>query len=441
MTLAAAHTPSEAAETAWRQPLRTGYAIIGLTFGVLGIWSAVAPLDSAVVGTGVVTVESNRKTVQHLEGGIVRDILVRDGDLVQAGDLLFRLDDTAARAQLDGLTAQLVAALAREARLLAERDGSGAISFPPDVMPAQAGAPTPKAVQDETAAFSERRAYLASQIEVQRKQQATARQEFDGLALEFKASKDQVAQIDLELPGLKLLLRKGYVALNRVTTLERERIRLQGIMARSQTDQAKASIAVAQADTQIEQISAQFQQTVATDLVDTRRTLADLRERLNVARDVLSRTEIRAPQAGIAQGRRIATVGAVIRSGDPLVDIAPVNDRLVIQGQIEPRDVNVVTPGMQVEVHFPGFKQTETPLMFGIVRTLSNDRVTDPGNNKEPYFATEIDVDMSTVPQAVRTRLRAGMDAEIYIKSGERSALRYILEPFEERLRGAFRER
>ena len=418
-----------------------GYVVIFLTFGVFGTWAALAPLDSAVVGIGIIAVQSNRKTVQHFEGGMIREILVRDGDLVNEGDLLFRLDDTSQKAQLELMINQLTAALSREARLVAERDGSPEIIFPDEVLRNLAEPLSAKAMQDEQSSFQERRSLLNSQIDAQRQQQGAARRETQGLRLEFKSSADQIAQIDLELPGLKSLLGKGYVALNRVTTLERERLRLEGVMARSQTDLAKAEIAITQAETQILQLNAQFQQSIATDTVEIRKTIADLREKIIVGRDILRRTEIRSPQTGVAQGRKVATIGAVVRPGDPLVDIAPVNDHLVVQAQIDPKDINVIKTGMKAEVRFPGFKASETPVMSGDIRSLSNDRVADPTNPRSAYFAAEVEVDMETVPETVRQRLRPGMDAEILVKTGERSALRYMIEPFEDRLRASFRER
>ena len=413
-------TPA-AIEVGWRRPLAFGYAVIFLSFGVLGTWAALAPLDSAVIGPAVIAVESSRKNVQHYDGGIIKEILVRDGDLVQAGALLFRLDDNYARSQLELNANQLTAALAREARLVAERDGLSSIDFPNEVTDIGATPIAAAVMQDETKNFKERRAVLTAQIDAQREQQEAWRKETGGLKLEYHSSISQIEQIDRELPGLKVLLEKGYVALTRVTTLVRERIRLEGVAGRSQTDLAKAEISIAQFETQIAQLNATFQQSVASDM--------------------LRRTEIRSPQTGVAQGRKISTVGAVIKPGDVLVDIAPVNDRLIIQAQIDPKDVNVVKTGMKAQVTFTGFKATETPVMSGIVRSLTNDRVSDPVNPNLVYCAAEVEVDMTTVPDDVQKRLRPGMDAQVLIPTGPRTVLRYIFEPIEDRLRNAFREK
>ena len=433
-------TPA-AIEVGWRRPLAFGYAVIFLSFGVLGTWAALAPLDSAVIGPAVIAVESSRKNVQHYDGGIIKEILVRDGDLVQAGALLFRLDDNYARSQLELNANQLTAALAREARLVAERDGLSSIDFPNEVTDIGATPIAAAVMQDETKNFKERRAVLTAQIDAQREQQEAWRKETGGLKLEYHSSISQIEQIDRELPGLKVLLEKGYVALTRVTTLVRERIRLEGVAGRSQTDLAKAEISIAQFETQIAQLNATFQQSVASDLVDTRKAISDLRDKIIIANDMLRRTEIRSPQTGVAQGRKISTVGAVIKPGDVLVDIAPVNDRLIIQAQIDPKDVNVVKTGMKAQVTFTGFKATETPVMSGIVRSLTNDRVSDPVNPNLVYFAAEVEVDMTTVPDDVQKRLRPGMDAQVLIPTGPRTVLRYIFEPIEDRLRNAFREK
>jgi HlyD family secretion protein len=424
----------------WQAPLKRGGAAgLVAVVGLLG-WAALAPLDSAVVASGLVAVEGSRQIVQHLEGGIIRTIHVRDGQLVRAGELLFVLDDTQARASLDTLSAQLDVLAAREHRLLAERSKATEIAFP-EALLARTDPAIPSAIEDERANFRERADLRKVQNDVLLNKVATFKREIQGLLSEQTASERQLELIDQELPGLTGLLKRGLVSLSRVSALERERARLTAVAARSVTDGAKAERSVGEVELQIVQGDVDFQRMVVADLIEARRQIAELREKAGVASDILRRLEVRAPQAGVAQARKFATVGAVARPGEALVEIAPIDQNLVIRAQVDPRDIDLLRVGQSSEIRFPNFKASETPVMFGQVRALSNDRVQDPANPANSYFFVEVQADAATIPAALRDRIRSGMAAEIIVPTGERSAARYILQPLTDRLRQSFRER
>ncbi len=346
--------------------------------------------------------------MQHLEGGIVKEIFVRDGQLVRAGDLLFTLDDTQAKAAFETLGNQISALQAREARLVAEREKATSIAFPQSLL-YSSSPEVNRAVNDERANFAERMGFRKVQLDVLNNRIATLKREIEGLASEQTSSTKQVGFVDQELPGLRTLLKSGLVSLGRVTTLERERERLVATIARSVTDSAKAERGIGDAELQIVQIESEFQKQAVAELIETRRLLAELRERLGVARDVLHRLEVRAPRAGIAQARRFATIGAVVRPGDAMVEIAPIDENLVIRAQVEPRDIDVLKVGQVSEVRFPNFKTSETPLLLGTIKALSNDRVQDPANPNQSYFYVEVVADNQLIPPHLRQRIRAGM--------------------------------
>lgn len=424
----------------WKTPLRRGGGVTLFALsGFIG-WAALAPLDSAVIASGVVAVEGSRQIVQHLEGGIVREIYVRDGQHVSEGEVLFVFDDTQARASLDTYSAQLDVLTAREHRLLAERAKADTVTFPNELLAKKEQA-IRRAVEDERANFRERSDLRRVQNDVLHNKIATFKREIEGLRSEQTASERQLELIDQELPGLHSLLAKGLVSVSRVSTLERERARLTAVIARSVTDSAKAERNIGDAELQIVQGDVDFQRTVVSDLIDARRQMSEIRERMGVARDILQRLEIKAPLAGVAQGRKFATIGAVVRPGDTLVEIAPIDQNLVIRAQIDPKDIDVLRVGQVSEVRFPNFKASEAPLMLGQIRALSNDRIQDPQNPNNSYFFVEVQADAEAIPAALRERIRSGMTAEVIFPTGERSAGRYLLQPLADRLRHSFRER
>ncbi|MGL5115263.1 MAG: HlyD family type I secretion periplasmic adaptor subunit [Beijerinckiaceae bacterium] len=417
-----------------------GYIIVFIAFGIGGTWAFFAPLDSAIQGSGVVAVQSSRKIIQHLEGGIISEILVRDGDHVEAGTLLFKLDDTTHKSQLEVQRNVLLTSLIKEARLITERDSQPVIVFPRSVLEARSNGNLVRAMDDEIATFQQRKQLLATQLQVQSNRMDTSLQEIEGLQSEEKSAREQGVELNRELVGLRELLKRQMVPLTRVTTLERERVRLEGLAARSRTDQAKVRQQIVDAEIQIAQLRTQFQNGISTEIIDIRKAIADAHERVAVAQDIVNRLEVRAPQAGVVQSRRFGTIGAVVRAGDALLDIAPIDEPLVIQAKVSTRDVSVMKRGIVAEVRFPGFKAAETPLITGRIRSVSYDRIMDPSGGN-PHFAVEVEVDGHTIPAELKQRLRAGMDADILVPTGERSALTYMLEPLTDRLRYSFRER
>ena len=424
----------------WRRPLRAGLVVGVLGFGGFVGWAIAAPLDSAVIASAVVAVEGSRQVVQHLEGGIIKEIHVRNGQRVSKGDTLFVLDDTSQRASLAALVTEQATLRAREARLLAERNLFGFLAFPEELTADPAPA-VKEALEDEVASFKRRRELRRAQDDVLVNKQETFRQELDGLAAEKLSSEQQRDQIDRELPGLRGLLKRGLTSLSRVTTLERERSQLVSTIARSTTDSAKAQRAIGDVDLQIEQARADWQNGVATDLIEARRQITDLGERIKIAEDVLKRLNVLAPQTGIAQARRPSTIGAVIRPGDDLVEIAPSEENLVINAKIMPGDIDVIALDQAAEIRFPNFKAGDEPMLLGSVKALSNDRVIDPQDPRQQYFDARIEIDWKDVPKIFGDKVRAGMTAEVIFPTGERSAAQYLLQPLTDRLRTAFRER
>lgn len=424
----------------WRRPARIGYAVIIFTFGILGGWSAVAKLDSAIIAPGVVTVESNRKTVQHFEGGIVREILVREGQHVSQGEVLFRLDTTQSQANFDNQRAQLDYNLATEARLLAERDGADSITFPDELKRRSEEPHVARAMADQLNQFKERRASLSEQIGVLQSKIDQYKNEIDGLTAERTAGQSELDYIEQELKDLLYLQEKNLVPKSRVLALERDKSKTEGVIGHTTAEIAKAENNVHEAQLQMQQLREKFLEDVAGAILDVRQKASELRQKLTTATDVLKRVEVIAPKSGVVQNLKVFTLGGVLKAGEPLLDIVPEHDELIVQAHVSPLDINKVAPGMNAEIRLPSFHGDMLPVMTGRIDSVSRDRIMDE-QAKEPFFLAQILVDDKSIPASVRERLTAGMPAEIILPTGERTVLNYLVGPLEDRMRGAMRER
>lgn len=436
--------PAPVPSTDWRMMLRAATGVIVFTFVVLGGWSAVARLDSAVVADGAVAVESNRKTVQHLEGGIVREILVRDGDNVRQGDTLIRLDPTRNAAADLGYREQLAIASALQARLVSQRGMADRVELPSEVTSLKDDPLIVNAIHDNQSQFDNRRESLRRATEVIEKQVAQAQDEIRQASLDQRTAQQQIESINVELPNLRVLLEKGLVALPRVTTLERQLIQTQGQLETAQISKTKAAEKVGELHARIDQLKQDYRQEAANALPDVRKTISDARQQLVVANDALQRIEIKAPVTGTVQQLKMFTIGGVIRPGDPIMDIVPSTDVLVVRAKVMPVDVDRIVAGDAVEVRVPQFVRFELKPIVGSVRSISRDSIQDapgPTGQVQTYFAVEVAVDRASIPDEIRDRISAGMTVDAIIRTQERTVLSYLVAPLRNRLAKSMRER
>jgi HlyD family secretion protein len=425
-------------DASWRRVAVAGYVLIFVTFGVVGGWAAVAKIDRAVAAPGVVAIESNRKTVQHLEGGIVREILVKEGDAVSQGAILFRLENVQAKANYQTIESQLYTLLAMEARLIAERDQKAEITWPEElVTPNSDGAFDSHIAADQVAEFNKRRSSLQDQVEMLKSRIDQLGDEIRGTQMEKASAEGQIDFINKELIGLRELNEKKLIPATRLYAMERERERLEGAIGEAIANIAKSNGAIGEYNIQIQQLREKFQEDVAKSLVEVREKLADVRQKLVVAKDVLHRIEVVAPVAGTVQNLKVFTIGQVIRQGEPLLDIVPKNERLIIEVQFSPSDIDGVYEGQEAEVRFPAFHSRMIPLILGHLESVSRDRLVDEAS-KQPYYRGIVVLDNMEIPEELRSRVRAGMPAEVIVASGERTVLSYIVSPLTQTLRKGF---
>jgi HlyD family secretion protein len=422
----------------YRRPARAGIAVVLAAFGVFGAWAAHAPLDSAAIAPGHVEADSRRKAIQHLEGGIVREILVREAETVREGQVLIRLDPTQARASAAMVRKQALAAAAREARLVAELEGAAAVAFPADLLAARAQPETAAAIGDELRHFAERRQSLDNRLHMAETRLEQARQQAAGRARQQAALSAQLASLTAELASLKPLVDKGWHPRNRYLASEREKSRLEGELGQAGADLARLAKQQEEAQLQKEQIVHEFRQEVARELAETRQQLSDLREKLGVAGDVLGRLEIRAPVAGVVQNIRVAGAGAVIKPGEAVAELVPGGDELIGAAQVSPLDIDSVTAGAVAEIRFTAMSTRRVSPVFGRVESVSADALAAEGGR--PYYLARVRVEPGALPARVARKLTPGMPADVVIAAGDRTLLDYLVGPLRDAIAKGMRE-
>jgi HlyD family secretion protein len=405
----------------------------------LGIWSGFAPLESAAIASGVVESESSRKTIQHLEGGIVREILVSDGDAVRNGQTLIALDDTRARAEVQSLQGQLWDAAAREARLQAEQQGQERLSFPDGLETAgneSASAAAVLAAQRNI--FETRRQVFQSQAAVIREKRLQVEKEIEGLKAQEIAVAQRAGIAREELDMVATLVNKGLERRPRLLSLEREVADIEGRRGEIAAQISRAGQVISESLATLLKLESDRQNEMAQSLREAQNQAFQLRERLRAAEDQLSRTEVKAREDGVVTELRIHTPGGVIAAGAPLMDLVPLQDRLIVTARVKPEDIDVVHPGLNADVHLLPYNQRRIPRLKGTVMHVSADRLIDKRTD-QPYYAAKIRVEDSRIIEN-DIRIIPGMPAQVFIKTGRGTVALYALRPLVDTFNSAFRE-
>lgn len=431
--------PDAAARPRLRGPIVTGIAIVVLFFGGFGGWSALAPLASASIASGVVGVDTKRKTVQHLEGGIVGDILVTEGDHVRAGQVLVRLDETRPRATLELLRGRQLAATALEARLAAERDGADSIRFPDALSDRAADPKVAEVVAGQTEIFEARRRSVQGQISILNQRIAQFEEEITGLKAQIGAENRQLKLIVDEIADVSGLVDKGLARLPRLRALQRRQAEIEGSRSDHYARIARARQNIGENLLRITELRTAMVNEVVEQLRAVQDELLDIDERIRAAEDVLRRTDIRAPQDGVIVGMQVHTTGGVVGPGEPLLDIVPSSDRLVVEAQVDPADIDVVHPGLEAEVRFTAFSNRYTVPVMAKVTSVSADRFVDERMGTA-YYAAKVELTEDPAEVLDGGVLQPGMQAEVMILTGDRTALSYLMRPLFIGLTRAFRE-
>ncbi len=413
--------------------------IIGVFFvGFFG-WAAIAPLQTAAIAPGVLSVDGYRKTIQHLEGGIVGEILVREGDEVSADQVLIQLADTSARATLELLLGRWMVASSLEARLFAERDGQMEIVFPKALLDRKDDPKVAQIIEGQNNIFTSRSEVLMGQGSILDQRGAQLEEEIKGIRGQIRAEDAQLKLIKVEIKDIQALYKKGFARKPRLLQLQRRAAEIEGSRNLHQAQIARAKQSIAESKMRVAELRTSMLNEVAEELRRVQGDLYDLGERLRAAKDVLARTAIRSPIAGTVVNLQVHTPGGVIGAGAPLLDIVPSERRLVVEAQIDPNDIDIVRAGLGAQVRFTAFNQRHRPAAIGTVTSVSADRLTDEASG-ENYYLARIELAEVDADGAETDELRPGMQAEVMIVTGERTALDYLVEPFSRSFNRAFRE-
>lgn len=412
-----------------------GLVIIFLTFGVFGGWAAVAKIDSAVVAMGQISLENNRKVVQHFEGGIVEEILVQEADMVEEGQVLVRLSSVEARSNLEVISNRLSVARVIEARLLAERGMSDAIEFPPELLAEDATYVVKAAIDDQRGIFDVRRSIMKSQIDILTSRVEQTHEQVRGLELQKSAFERRISNFSEMLDRMRDGGERGLIEKNLLSQREDELIQIEANLGQVISEIAQARNVISETELQRLQVEQEYGERANAELEEVRAQITEYQERAKVAADVMTRTAIRAPGKGTIQNLKVHTVGSVVRPGDNLMELVPENEQLVINARVSPTDIDNVTPGLSTEVRFTAFKARLTPIMLGEVQSVSNDVITPENPNETPYFLARIDVNEVEIPEEIKGRLTPGMPADVIITTGERRVVDYIASPLMDAVR------
>ena len=422
---------------------RLGILIVIVVFGGFGTWAMIAPLSSAAQAPGVIALENYRKTVQHLEGGIVKTIEVRDGQAVEKDQVLMTLEDTQPRAQLEVLRGQFFIVQAREARLVAQRDGLGQVAYPQELLANREEARVQDAMRIQDQTFRVRKAALEGEISLYQQQIGQLEARAAGVRSQRASREQLVASYRAELEDFQALLKQGYAEKQKVRELERNHANADGQLGELVSNLAAIELQLSETKLKILQLQKDLQREVAKELSEVQAQLFELREKMQSVQDTVARTVIRAPQAGTVLDLQAHTLGAVIKSGAKLLDIVPRGEKLLVEAKVAPIDIDRVRIGQIAEIRFAAFKMRDTPRVDGKLIALSADRLIDEADpQKAPYYLERVEITGEGIRDLARQKLDlvAGMPAEVLIKTGERTLFDYLVDPIKNTVARSFIE-
>ena len=418
---------------------RFGIIILLVFFGAFGMWAAFAPIETAALAPGKIVSSTNRKTIQHLEGGIIRKIYVKEGSVVKAGDPLIKLEDTQARTRYDLLHSQVIEYTATEARLVAQRDNLDTIPYPASLLK-QAHFPEVKKMLDvqETIFQNDKRTY-DDHLKILHQRIAQLEDQIRGQQAQVESNSEQLKFVDKELDALKELDKKRYADKPRIWALERESAKLEGNRGELIASISQSQQKIGETQQQIIALKNNTQKEVLDDLADVQRRLVDTMENEKSTQDILQRTVVSAPQNGVIVNLQEHTVSGVIKPGKDIMDIVPSDDALVVEARISPLDIDIVHPGLDAKVKLIAYKQRSLPAVDGVVTEVSADSFFDAQTNSS-YYRARINISSGQLKKLDNVKLYPGMPVEIMIIIDKRTAWQYFITPIKDSYSKAFRE-
>ena len=420
------------------QPTRVGLWVLGIGFGGFLLWTGVAPLDEGVPTQGMVTIDTKRKDVQHMSGGLVREVFVKEGQYVKNDEPLIRLDDAAVAANFEAIRQHYFTLRAMEGRLAAEQTGQERVVFHRDLQ-GQNNPLLKQTLNNQEQLFQSRR--MALQADKQAIEEAIQGQQasIQGAEGMLKARNSQLEFIQEQLKGIRDLVKEGYAPRNQQLDLERMAAETMGSIADLQGNILRTQRGIAEMKMRSIQRTQEYRKEVDTMLSEVRREVQADEEKFKAVTQELGRAIIRAPAEGQVVGLAVQTVGGVIGAGQKLMDIVPQNERLLLEARVPPHMIDRIHPGLPIDVRFSSFAHTPSLVVQGTVDSISSDLITDPRTGM-PYYLGRVSITPEGMKQLGSRQMQAGMPAEVVIKTGERTVLTYLLHPFLKRMAASLKE-
>jgi len=416
---------------------RFGLMSFLLLFGFGGIWAATAPIDGAAIASGLVVVKSYSKTVQHLEGGIIKNIFVENGAVVKAEDPILEIDNTRASTELEAQNQILFSLRALEMRLEAEKDELDSLSYPPSFN--SMGSQGNEEMANQIEIFNARRSANNGSIELLEQRIEQLQSSITGYKGQQASTEELAASYRAELDDVRELLRQGFSDKNRLRALERNISTSEGEIAALTASIASTEVAIGEAKLQILQERIEFHNAVVSELRDVQASINVGAETAIALNDVVSRTIVRAPDSGVVNGLAVHTIGGVITPGMPILDIVPQEDELIIESQVSPMDIDRVSVGQEATIRFSSFGMGTAPSTFGRVTSVSADSFVADSTGV-PFYLARVEVTQESLKELGDLSLLPGMPAEVFIATGSRTFLQYIFKPLTNAFVRGFRE-
>lgn len=420
------------------QPARVGLWVLGLGFGGFLLWAGIAPLDEGVPAQGMVTIDTKRKAVQHLSGGIIKQVLVREGQSVKQGDPLVSIDDAVSLANYESVRQHYLTLRAMEGRLLAEQSGQGKITFHPDLLQAESDPYIRQTINNQQQLFQSRRMALQADMDAIKESIQGQEASIQGAEGVLKARNSQLEFIQEELKGVRDLVREGYAPRNKQLELERMAAESVGSIADLQGNILRGQRSIAEMKLRAIQRSQEYRKEVDTQLSEVRREVQADGEKYKAVTQELGRTVIRAPSEGQVLGLTVQSVGAVVGPGQKLMDIVPKNEALLLEAKVSPHLIDNLHAGLEVDVRFSSFAHSPSLVVQGRLESVSSDLISEP--NGMVYYLARIAITPEGMKVLGNRQMQAGMPAEVVIKTGERTVLTYLLHPLFKRMAASMKE-
>jgi membrane fusion protein, protease secretion system len=421
-----------------RRPIRIGLWTLGIGFGGFLLWAGLAPLDEGVPTQGMVAIDTKRKAVQHQTGGIVRQVLVREGQAVKADEPLIHLDDAVTQASHEAIRQNYLTLRAMEGRLLAEQSGQQKISFHPDLKETEGSPYILQTIDNQRQLFQSRRLSLSAELQAIRESiqgQEASIQGYEGM---LSARKSQLEYLQEDLKGMRDLVKEGYAPRNRLLELERMAADAMASIADIQGNLQRARSAIAELKMRSTLRTQEYRKEVDSQLADVRRQVEAESDKFKAVANELSRTIIRAPAEGQVVGLVTQTVGGVVSPGQKLMDIVPDDEPLLLETQVQPHLIDRVKPDALTDVRFSSFAHSPELVVEGKIVSISNDLIMEP--NQLPYYLARVSITPEGMKKLGKRQLQPGMPVEVIIKTGERSVLTYLLHPLLKRMAASMKE-